>query len=637
MFTCPHYSPIFCPQEKVKQNFSLSCAKTRDIIELNRTTLDELMKEGDTVVDEIKYSIPRRSVTPSLAVHPTIIQLIKVYPKLKIPNDTLKCDIQPSVVLDKREVENWKLPAAPIKIKCEPNEISAMERFKLMCPGINITKVSTQTATIERKSVVSPVNTVVIERRTSKSPCTSSDVSKRKRCDSSRSIDKSTKKKHRSQTPNISSTSGTKQVPKLIVNIRKSSLEVRPVQEICDRPMPSTSTPTSGIYSTRPSSISASFVTGDVDVCSDSDTDDITPKKPSGKKRKLKSDSDDSDYRPDADEVANLSDSLLDTMEEEIVINCGICNRMFKTKQQLKNHERVHRRCTICNGIFRTNEILRYHQQEICFKRIITNSPMLELTRVDEMPEVLKAYPNAFNPELKDTFEIQPRNVNAFVLSDDDDDVILIEDDGNPTSTQNSICNSPEYKHICEIFRKYQNLKVPPPRHKSTDTKPRINVKYNSKNQIVLENMYEELQRYRVPVELAAKSTSFAYITFTKKQPKPKDIYCWVNEPVIGLIENKDISLINLLNSPSAPTWTRINVSLPLPSTSVEGKNTTRFVRLQPKPPSTSTTVNKQSISNNVMTNLDKDKVNPTPSTSGVSRDTGFSLRIKTPSELNTY
>lgn len=622
---------LFLFQELAKQNFSEQYTSTEDIVQLNRTVLDELSKENCDIFVNNRDKLTRKVNTLDLAVHPTIIQLIKMYPKLKIPNDVLKAHIQPSVLLDRSEAENWTPPSTNTEIVCIP-ETSAIERFKLMCPQISIVKVSEDTTATETQYCVDSLNN--LESKTSKSPCNvASDVSIRKRSDSITS--ESSAKKRRLNSPIISSTNNDEQISKLDVSLNKPRPETPPVQQTCNR---LTLPPTPTLNTTHA-----------IDINNEADVERIIPKTLRNEDGFLKSDTEDSDYQPDMDEDSDLSDYCLDTIDEEIAINCEFCSRIFNTRQQLRSHERVHRQCTICNEIFRTCEIRQHHQQEICFKHIIENSPKLELTRVDDIPEVVEAFPSAFIPEQKDTIEIQPINVETTVISDDDDDVILIEDNRTTTNTQISTSNAYEYSHIWQIFKKYQDVNISCGKDKHTETKPRVNIKYNWKNQIVLENMFTELQSYRIPVELIAKptgnETSFAYVSFTKEQKKSKDIFCWANEPVIGLNENRRLLNALLRDKPfmndietevESSALSHVEISQPFQATPLNVN--TQILSQLLQVPSMSQIVNKQSVSDNVVIDLNENDTDSEsiPSTSRLDKETTFSLRVKTLSELNT-
>lgn len=574
----------------------------------------------------------KRSVLPlSCAVHPTIIDLIKTYPKLKIPNDLLKYHIEPKVALNRNEVENWVPPPTPEVDTVPTQPISELDRFKMMCPGIHITKVrdttvkeqpeiakvSQPSAPNKRKLTESPMDMMPKKRKTSPERCKSSMVVSL--------TQKTASKKRRSQTP---APHIEKHVPKLKISLRRSEenrSEINAVvtsiptilnesrnsdsdttrhQPVVQHRGESPSEPLVNRRSTE-NSEEPPVVPASKGIFMESlsmQRLDETPvirrsREPSVESPAIQRDTEPTLMPPRASEIADTTEkiaprilnrrnvlesdsdgdddrgfdteNLLDTFTEEIVMNCGVCNRMFGTLQQLKVHERFHQSCTICKMIFRSLDALLYHQREVCFKKVVDNPPNLELVRVDEQPEMSKYYIEAVTRAQSPAVSNKEDEISDVLCISDDDDVVVVGPSAqipNETDSEDYRQSSSEFQFICRILEKYGNIVPRDTKSKATETKPNICIKYNSKSQIVLENMFSELQNYRVPVELVSKPNSFAYISFNKKVPEEENIYCWASEPVIGLNEKPSPILLNTQPTRDVPLTSQ-NILLGQPQT----------------------------------------------------------------------
>ncbi|KRT82243.1 zinc-finger associated domain containing protein, partial [Oryctes borbonicus] len=625
-------------KELANQDFIEPAHHVSEIARFNHFVLEDLLaNEGveRNIIkvrrNESKPYKPKSSIVTNFAVHPTVIDLIKTYPKIKIPNDLLKYHIQPSIVLDKREAENWKMQVKDELILPEP--ISDIQRFQLMCPSIKITKITqTSEKTIEKAipAETGRLNNAVNKRKLTISP--TNNTSKRKKTNSTSSHEGEV-----NQNTLVGDEAAVVAVPKQPTNKQILAEDCKIIES---------STENDNV--TRDGKEFTSPLNPISQQPSQAETEPIRPKRLSRKRFVLLENNSDSESELDYD--GSNSYSLLKTVEEEAVVSCGICDKMFNTQTQLSNHERTHRRCLICNKIFRSANVLHAHQQEVCFKNVIANPPNLQLVRVDEQPEIVRLHREAFKTQISSNDNVQ----DVLCISDDDDnadagdddDVVLLSDAKKVVSAQSTI-NANEHEQICRIFKKYKDQKVTSTKVRSTETKPRICIKYNLKNQIVLEKMYSELQTYRVPVELVAKSSSFAYISFSKKTLPTPSFYCWANEPVIGLSEKKSLLSVLLntsLHCPEGMSATAQAASLITPpiiiKTAIQ-QNYSNLVTNTPIQLSTAPNVVTTVVSTPMLlvpalssvSTTANETIEPTPSTS-TAKDSGFGLRVKTLSEL---
>ncbi|GJQ82434.1 hypothetical protein Trydic_g11848 [Trypoxylus dichotomus] len=664
-------------KELANQVFVEPLQKIDDIAQLNRFLLKDVMTDDEIEAcvaksggNESKLFKKGSSVDTNFAVHPSVIELIKTHPKIKIPNDLLKCNIQPRIVLDPNEVKDWEVKDKEVYISRQP--ISDIERFKLLCPSIQITKITKTSENNAEKTLCTETDklkNIMNKRKSSVSP--SSNSSKRKKTNSSSSFEEEVYQ----NVPVVSELqvkTYSKRWPKPeALSISKESSQSKALTDHCEIGISSAEDENED--ATLKASAENKNEIALAQESTETESEVILPKRLS-KKRFLFWDSD-----SDSELEVNNDESLLQTIEEETVVSCGVCNKMFNTRQQLGSHERIHRRCIICNKMFRSADVLFSHQQEICFKTLIANPPNLELIRVDEQPDIVHLYPEAFDSQNGNESKMEEYGDVLCISDDDEDDVVIVDATANATATANDAANEPpdadhavdisEYQQICRIFRKYRDVRLPVMKAKATETKPRICIKYNVKNQIVLEKMYSELKIYRVPVELVAKSSSFAYISFARKPPGKNNFYCWANEPVIGLSDKS--SILSTLLTPS-PHYVQSKATQPLAPVPLMTKVLDSAVQQSTTTPQPiiikaalsrnftySSTVSSAQIlqqatsSNptNVVTNLVSTPIffvptpapaastpinitsAPTPSTS-TTKDNNFNLRVKTLSEL---
>lgn len=634
-----------CSQELANEQFKEPLSETTEIVQFNRRVFEELEPQAKAIAVQPRITPEACRNSPStppsnFVLHPTVLDVIKTYPTLKIPVDLLKCDITPSVALDPDEVERWTPPTPP---EDDPNQsISDLERFKKMCPGILITKVcgspdvlqgnpvvikaEKPNALNKRKLTESPIN--VLAKKIKISPVIFTKAERRNSDVVVSEIETTVTEKQPQLTP-TSTEHCERQVPKLKISLRKSPDQ----SQFCAVLMndktnkdDDSSHQQPAVQRKRRTSRKSPDIQRNISASSESpamqfrgDTSRESPAVQMSKgsflesleiQRKMKSQKELpvcqrsrqlsvespaiqhnlensteetmgnllvapelSDHRETEttslvnrkiiieDESDNDDDrgfdteNLLDTFDEEIVITCSLCNKMFSTPQQRTAHERVHRCCIICKMLFRSLDALFYHQREICFKKVIANPPTLELVRVDDQPIMAEIYAKALARQEECTVTKKDDKVSDVlcISDDDDDDVIIVGQSSYRPKEMDSeyYKQTPsEFQFISRIFGKYTSLIQPNAKIKATETKPRIFVRYNKKSQIVLENMFPELQNYRVPVELVAKPNAYAYISFAKKPPKQYNTYCWTKEPVVGLNEKKSFLSI-LLNTQS--------------------------------------------------------------------------------------
>lgn len=88
--------------------------------------------------------------------------------------------------------------------------------------------------------------------------------------------------------------------------------------------------------------------------------------------------------------------SLLETFVEEPVAACNQCNRFFKNQRGLKVHKRSHRICQFCNKNFQSKKLFSLHDKDVCIKKIIDNSPYVQITRCEDDPELKEEYSQKF-------------------------------------------------------------------------------------------------------------------------------------------------------------------------------------------------------------------------------------------------
>ncbi|GJQ82435.1 hypothetical protein Trydic_g11849 [Trypoxylus dichotomus] len=538
-------------KEFVNQKFVEPLQSIDGIAQYNNVILKDLASSKDDELSIIKpcqnQSQPREiPLVENFAVHPTIVELFRAYPNAKIPNELLKCHIQPQIVLNTDEVKNWE----PKHEKKDNTSqlLSDIERFQKRCPAIQIKRVTQTFDQDHRKASCTKaqsLDSIINKRKLSLSP---DNVSKKKKVTptSFLEVETSEKTSKKRQSNNLVRSANE---PLQNLNSEKPSLtDYRVVA-------------TSSIKSENDNDIQKILAQNKEITCTQVTSDHIK-----------ENSSNDSDSELNTNSDSHNMYSLLVTIEEEIIVSCGTCGKMFNTQQQLSSHERIHRRCTICKNMFRSADVLFIHQQEICFKTVIANPPNLELVRVDEQPEIRRLYPEVFNSN-KDSGNKPNDNTDVLYISDDDDDdIILIDEtsnDTNQTLDAQCVIDLPEQQHICRIFDKYKNIKLPYTKCRATETtKLRPCVKFNAKKQLVLEGMYSQLETFRVPIELLAKSTFYASITYNKKASQQKGLYSWASKPVIELSDKK-------LNLP-----TSINTSNSINCFESNSSNT-----LQPNPP----------------------------------------------------
>ncbi|GJQ82433.1 hypothetical protein Trydic_g11847 [Trypoxylus dichotomus] len=192
---------------------------------------------------------------------------------------------------------------------------------------------------------------------------------------------------------------------------------------------------------------------------------------------------------------------------------CEICDRTFWGWSQLKSHQRTHLKCIICRIICDSQEDLEYHQKSICFKLIEYNQPILVLPKVDENLFLLRIYKSAFDRYYQDI----------------EDGVYGPPEPPPPPDPDYPYYHSEEHieaetKFITTVFEKFKHLdNTPVVRRKVTQTRrAETRINYYGRNQIVIEDMFDDLNMYRIPVNVVVSPRVSAHLSFAS-QPKIKE------------------------------------------------------------------------------------------------------------------
>ncbi|XP_018333638.1 uncharacterized protein LOC108742806 isoform X2 [Agrilus planipennis] len=120
----------------------------------------------------------------------------------------------------------------------------------------------------------------------------------------------------------------------------------------------------------------------------------------------------------DADVIYKTSPSksvMFETLKEVNLFVCNICNRVCDTRKELTEHQRIHLHCKFCKTKVKSIDALLEHNNETCFVNLTKNLPNVVLLRADKDPKMINKYRKAFET-LKDEQEESDEYENSEII-----------------------------------------------------------------------------------------------------------------------------------------------------------------------------------------------------------------------------
>lgn len=88
----------------------------------------------------------------------------------------------------------------------------------------------------------------------------------------------------------------------------------------------------------------------------------------------------------------NSADLLSPTGKTDIVFTCNVCEELFNTEREKRNHEKTHLECKLCKRTMSTWKEYVKHLHANCYVHIVQDRPIVKLTRIDS-EDIIEKYP----------------------------------------------------------------------------------------------------------------------------------------------------------------------------------------------------------------------------------------------------
>lgn len=309
----------------------------------------------------------------------------------------------------------------------------------------------------------------------------------------------------------------------------------------------------------------------------------------------------------------------LQTKTVEVFI-CKFCNKVFDNQRQLKYHMKVHLICKICRMKFQNIQQSLKHLHNGCPK-ITTNLPWIKICRVDKIPSIVLKYKKIFDEfftEIKgndsiecssnisgDTFclnnsdcevdepepipiKVEELNVPRLSLVNSFDDTLLepmkveeIEDETieSVSKIRPKVMLVDECRQLFDpptllnedtllnnLFSYHNKI------HAEAQTMPPT-IKLINSSCILLENMASELEHSRIPIELTVNATLSASFVVNNVKKEPCDVlFSWNHLNPVDVCQKPQIPNIAAVPKIADNIQLALNIAPTVPPTNPKPK-----------------------------------------------------------------